>query len=48
MQQIPALHPVKRLGKPEEVADLVVWLCSDQASFITRNAILVNGGYVAH
>ena len=47
MQQITALHPIKRLGKPEEVADLVVWLCSDQASFVTGSAILVDGGYVA-
>ncbi len=46
-QQLVQMHPVGRLGEPEEVADLVVWLCSDQASFVTGNPILVDGGYVA-
>ncbi|MCZ2095159.1 MAG: glucose 1-dehydrogenase [Chloroflexota bacterium] len=40
-------HPVGRLGEPEEVAELVVWLCSDAASFIMGSPILVDGGYVA-
>jgi NAD(P)-dependent dehydrogenase (short-subunit alcohol dehydrogenase family) len=44
---IANLHPVKRLGKPEEVARVVTWLCSDAASFITGDAVLVDGGYVA-
>ncbi|MBC8152419.1 MAG: SDR family oxidoreductase [Bacteroidetes bacterium] len=38
-------HPLGRIGRPEEVANLVVWLCSDQASFITGESILVDGGY---
>lgn len=46
-QQLVQMHPVGRMGEPEEVADLVVWLCSDQASFVTGNPILVDGGYVA-
>ena len=41
------LHPIKRLGKPEEVAEAVIWLCSDAASFVTGHALLVDGGYVA-
>ncbi|HTW91136.1 MAG TPA: SDR family oxidoreductase [bacterium] len=41
------LHPMKRLGRPEEVAEAVVWLCSDAASFITGECLLVDGGYDA-
>lgn len=41
------LHPVGRIGTPEEVADLVVFLCSPHASFITGTSIPIDGGYVA-
>lgn len=41
------LHPVKRLGKPEEIAEAVIWLCSDAASFVTGATLLADGGYVA-
>jgi NAD(P)-dependent dehydrogenase (short-subunit alcohol dehydrogenase family) len=44
---IAGLHPMKRLGKLEEVTDLVWWLCSEGASFVTGSAYLVDGGYVA-
>ena len=46
-RMLVGLHPMGRLGEPQEVADLVVWLCSDQASFVTGSAHLVDGGYVA-
>lgn len=44
---ITAQHPLGRLGTPEEVAETVVWLFSDAASFITGQAIAVDGGFVA-
>lgn len=46
-ERIIARHPVGRLGTPEEVAETVVWLCSDAASFVTGHAMAVDGGYVA-
>jgi len=42
-----AAHPVGRMGKPEEVAELIVWLCSERASFCTGNYYPVDGGYLA-
>ncbi len=42
------LHqPIGRLGKPEEVAQAVIWLCSDNASLVTGTALAVDGGYLA-
>jgi len=37
--------PLKRVGQPEEVADAIVWLASDRASFITGQTLLVDGGW---
>jgi NAD(P)-dependent dehydrogenase (short-subunit alcohol dehydrogenase family) len=42
-----ARHPMGRMGTPEEIAELIAWLCSDAASFITGQTIAADGGYVA-
>jgi NAD(P)-dependent dehydrogenase (short-subunit alcohol dehydrogenase family) len=47
MARIIASEPVGRVGQPEEVAEAVVWLCSDAASFVTGHTMTVDGGYVA-
>ena len=46
-EQLVQTEPVGRLGRPEEIADAVIWLCSDRATFVTGQAIAVDGGYVA-
>lgn len=46
-QQLIALHPIGRLGEPEEVAELVIWLSSGKASFVTGAYYPVDGGYLA-
>jgi NAD(P)-dependent dehydrogenase (short-subunit alcohol dehydrogenase family) len=46
-QLLVSLHPMSRLGTSEEVAELVVWLSSDRASFVTGAYYAVDGGYLA-
>ncbi len=40
-------NPLRRLGTPEETAEAVIWLCSDKASFITGQALAIDGGLTA-
>lgn len=47
MQSLVGLHPMGRLGQATEVAELVLWLSSDQASFVTGSYYNVDGGYLA-
>jgi NAD(P)-dependent dehydrogenase (short-subunit alcohol dehydrogenase family) len=46
-QALVAAHPIGRLGKPEEIAELVLWLTSDKASFVTGSYVEADGGYLA-
>jgi NAD(P)-dependent dehydrogenase (short-subunit alcohol dehydrogenase family) len=47
MQALAALHPMNRLGKPNEVAEVVLFLASDRASFVTGAYYNVDGGFLA-
>ena len=37
-------EPVGRMGKPEEIAAAVIWLCSDAAAFVIGHAMVIDGG----
>jgi NAD(P)-dependent dehydrogenase (short-subunit alcohol dehydrogenase family) len=45
--QISGMVPLKRIGRPEEVAEAAVWLCSEAASYVTRHSMIVDGGLTA-
>jgi NAD(P)-dependent dehydrogenase (short-subunit alcohol dehydrogenase family) len=43
--QVEGLHPIGRIAEPREIAELVLWLCSDAASFMCGAAVPIDGGY---
>lgn len=47
LEMLKGMHPIGRLGKPEEVAEIILWLASDKASFVTGNYYAVDGGYLS-
>jgi NAD(P)-dependent dehydrogenase (short-subunit alcohol dehydrogenase family) len=46
-QELASPQALKRFGQPEEVADAVVWLCSERASFVTGTAMSIDAGSTA-
>jgi NAD(P)-dependent dehydrogenase (short-subunit alcohol dehydrogenase family) len=46
-QAIASMHPMGRIAEPEEVADAVLWLCSERSGFVTGHLLAVDGGYGA-
>jgi NAD(P)-dependent dehydrogenase (short-subunit alcohol dehydrogenase family) len=44
---IENMHPMKRMAEAEEIADAVLFLCSDKARFITGHPLAIDGGYLA-
>ena len=47
LEQVRAAHPIGRLGKAREVADAVTYLASDESSFMTASALILDGGFTA-
>lgn len=46
-KHVLSYHPIGRLGTPLEVAEAVLWLCSEQASFMTGQSLVLDGGFLA-
>lgn len=46
-EYVQGCHPIGRFGKPQEVAEAVLWMCSDQASFMTGHSMILDGGFLA-
>jgi NAD(P)-dependent dehydrogenase (short-subunit alcohol dehydrogenase family) len=46
-KHLASMHPIGRFGKPMEIAEAVLWMCSDKASFMTGHEIVLDGGFLA-
>ncbi|MBK6939392.1 MAG: SDR family oxidoreductase [Planctomycetes bacterium] len=44
---LESMHPIVRTGKPEEIAEAVIWLSSPASSFVTGHTLTVDGGHTA-
>jgi NAD(P)-dependent dehydrogenase (short-subunit alcohol dehydrogenase family) len=47
LEEFGRKHPIGRIGQPPEVAAAVLWLCSEQASFVTGHCLTIDGGFTA-
>ena len=47
-KRITSMHPIGRVATPEEIAEAVVWLCSDRAAYLCGSVLTVDGGYTIH
>jgi NAD(P)-dependent dehydrogenase (short-subunit alcohol dehydrogenase family) len=47
LDRLARMQPIGRLGTPAEIAEAIVWLCSDAASYVTGHAFAVDGGVMA-
>ena len=47
LETVKSMHPIGRIAKPEEIANAVVWLLSDKASFVLGHTLLIDGGMVS-
>jgi NAD(P)-dependent dehydrogenase (short-subunit alcohol dehydrogenase family) len=46
-EYVLSCHPIGRFGRPAEIAEAVVWMCSDRASFMTGQSLVLDGGFLA-
>jgi NAD(P)-dependent dehydrogenase (short-subunit alcohol dehydrogenase family) len=47
VETLRSMHPIGRIADPEEIANAVVWLLSDKASFVLGHTLLVDGGFIS-
>ena len=47
LDEMGAVHPIGRIGRPEEIADAVAWLFSDRSSYYTGQSLTLDGGLTA-